>query len=66
MKIKNLPDVLTPQQLYTILPIGKNAIYRLINNGTIKSVKVGRKHIITKQSLLDFLEISRYNGDTRI
>ncbi len=54
--LENYKDVLSVQDLYAILPIGKNSIYRLLNSNTIKNIRVGNKIIIPKQNLIDFLQ----------
>lgn len=48
--------MLSVQDLYTILPIGRNNIYKLLNSNTIKNIRVGNKIIIPKQFLIDFLQ----------
>lgn len=54
--LENYKDVLSVQDLYNILPIGRNSIYKLLNNNTIKNIHVGNKIIIPKQYLVDFLQ----------
>lgn len=54
--LESYPDVLTVNDLYNILPIGKNAIYKLITNNTIKHIRVANKILIPKKYLIDFLE----------
>lgn len=58
MKLSNLPDVLTVEDLTQILGIGKNSAYNLVNSGSLKSVRVGRKYLISKQALLQFLGVT--------
>lgn len=55
---ENLNDILTTKDLSEILPIGKNSIYRLLNENIIKNIRVGSKILIPKQSLIDFLSTS--------
>ena len=52
---KNYPDVVSVEQLSEMLNIGQVLAYRLVRNGDIKSRKVGRKYIITKQNVIDFI-----------
>lgn len=52
---KEYPDVLSVEQLSEMLRIGKVLAYRLIRNSEIKSRKVGRKYLIIKQSVIDFI-----------
>ena len=54
--LEDCKDVLSVQDLYDILPIGRNAVYKLLNNNTIKNIRVGNKIIIPKQYLIDFLQ----------
>lgn len=58
MKLSNLPDVLTVEDLTQILGIGKNSAYNLVKSGRLKSVRVGRKYLISKQALLQFLGVT--------
>jgi excisionase family DNA binding protein len=59
--LENYRDVLTVKEVAEVLRIGKNAAYSLVRDNKIKSVKVGRKYLVSKQILLDFLGNSRYN-----
>ena len=52
---KNYPDVVSVEQLSEMLHIGQVLAYRLVRNGEIKSRKVGRKYIIPKQNVIDFI-----------
>jgi hypothetical protein len=53
----DLPDILTPQDLMAILPIGRNAVYGLLRSQTVKNVRVGQKLLITKAALREFLGV---------
>ncbi|NCB74965.1 MAG: DNA-binding protein [Clostridia bacterium] len=55
------PDVLTVEKLAEALGIGKNKAYELINNRVIGSKRIGRKIVIPKCCLIDYLQSSRYN-----
>ena len=52
---KNYPDVVTPSDLQIMLNIGRNTVYTILKEGLIKTIKVGKKYIIPKQSVIDFL-----------
>ena len=56
--LDNYPDVLTPNDIMQILSIGRNKVYELLNDGTLKSIRIGRKHRIPKKILIEFLENS--------
>ena len=49
-------DVLTVQDVARILRIGKNYTYDLIRSGRIPAMKLGRRLLIPKTVLIDFLE----------
>ena len=50
------PDVVTPDDLQTMLKIGRNSVYGLLKNKLIKSIRVGKKYIIPKENVIDFLK----------
>lgn len=52
---KDYPDAVSVEQLSEMLHIGQVLAYRLIRSGEIKARKVGRKYIITKQNVIDFI-----------
>lgn len=56
--ISNYPDVLSVDELQQILRIGRSAAYTLLRENTIKTLKVGNRYIIPKQSVIDFLNIN--------
>lgn len=49
------PDVVTPSDLQTMLNIGRNAVYDLLKNKSIKSIQVGKKYIIPKINVIKYL-----------
>jgi excisionase family DNA binding protein len=59
--LNNYTDVLTVQQIAKILHIGINQAYELIHRHVIGYIRIGRRIIIPKSSLIDYLESSRYN-----
>lgn len=52
---KEYPDIVSVEQVSEMLKIGQVLAYRLIRSGEIKSRKVGRRYIITKQNIIDFV-----------
>lgn len=58
--LKDYPDVLTPRQVAEVLGICENSVYRLIKNKTIGSKHVGRKILVPKVCLIDYLTSARY------
>ncbi len=57
---KDYPDVLNVAQVCEMLRIGKNSVYKLLSSGEIKSRKIGRKYIIPKVCVIDYINSSRY------
>lgn len=43
-------DILTVNDLYEILPIGRNKIYDLIHSGNIESIYIAGKYLISKKA----------------
>jgi excisionase family DNA binding protein len=52
---KNEPDVLTVPDVVRLLQFGKNTVYSLIKEGRIASIKQGKKIIVPKVCLVEFL-----------
>ncbi len=52
---KNEPDVLTVQDVTRLLKIGKNSVYALLKEGKISSIKQGKKIIVPKVCLVEYL-----------
>jgi len=56
------PDVVSIENIMNMLNIGKNTAYSLIRSGQIRHVKIGRKYVIPKHSVIDFLTNPCYNS----
>tara|TARA_B110000263_G_scaffold203573_1_gene183605 strand:- start:527 stop:703 length:177 start_codon:yes stop_codon:yes gene_type:complete len=52
-------EVITPAQLQEILQIGRKQTYELINDGKIHSIRIGRSIRIPRQSVDEFLGITK-------
>ena len=52
---KDYPDVVSIEEVQTMLRIGRNAVYELLRSGVIKSLKVGKKYIIPKVSIIKYV-----------
>lgn len=52
----NIPDVLTPAEVANVLKLGRTTTYGLLRTGAISSIKIGRKIIVPKKFLDDFIE----------
>ncbi len=48
-------DVLVPADVQKILHIGRNTVYKLLTDGTIRSIRIAGKYRIPKKYLADFM-----------
>ena len=51
----NYPDIMTVKQIADALGIGINKAYELVNDGTINSKRIGRRIIVPKLYLIDYI-----------
>ena len=49
------PNVVSVEEIQQMLRIGKNAVYQLLKDGAIKSIKVGKRYVVPKKYIIDFL-----------
>ena len=56
---RNEPDVLTVPEAAKLLRIGKNQAYELVKNGKLSAIKLGKKFIVPKSTLVDFCRNER-------
>lgn len=48
-------DVVTVYEVMKMLGLGRTAVYQIMQKGKIRTIKVGRKYVIPKQSVINFL-----------
>lgn len=60
--LESYPDVLTPEEAMKVLCIGRNNIYKLLQSGSLKSLKIGKQYRIPKKYILTFID-SCYNEE---
>jgi excisionase family DNA binding protein len=48
------PDIVNVDQIAQMLSIGKSSVYTLLQTQQLRHVKVGKKYIVPKQSIVDF------------
>jgi excisionase family DNA binding protein len=56
-RFAELPDILTPRNLQEYLPLGRNAIYEMLQDQTIRNIRVGQKFLIPKTALGEFIDM---------
>ena len=54
-KLENYPDVLSVHEFAKYLGIGKNTAYAEVKNGTIKTFKLGKKILIPKVYVEEYI-----------
>ena len=54
------PDVMNVEQLAKALGIGKNSAYELIHSREIGSKRIGRKILVPKSCVIDYVQSARY------
>lgn len=58
--LKEYPDVMNVSQLAAALHIGKNSAYALLQSKVIGCRRIGRKYLIPKSCVIDYLQSARY------
>ena len=48
-------DVVTVEDVMEMLHLGRVTVYSLLKSGRIHTLRVGKKYIIPKKSVIDFL-----------
>ena len=51
----NYPDIVTVKQVMEMLGIGRNTVYRLLETDEIRTVPIGRRYIIPRNSVVEFV-----------
>ena len=49
------PDVMKVSDIVKVLRCSKNTVYELLKNGRIESIKIGRRILIPKTALVEFI-----------
>ncbi len=57
----DLPDILTPEEVKEFFKIGRNTVYRMLKEGEIPSVRIGKLYRVPKMMLAEMLG-SQYDG----
>lgn len=51
----NCKDVLNPREVADVLRVGTTTVYRILNSGELRHIDVGRKKLIPKLYLIEYL-----------
>lgn len=57
LMLKDYPDVMSIEQMCEVLRISTKTGYRILRDGKVESIKVGRSYRIAKAHLLTYLSI---------
>ena len=60
--LRDYPDVMDIQQMSTILGVSTKTGYKLLKNGKIVALKVGRTYRIPKAHILTYLKIGGHSN----
>lgn len=54
--LDNFNDIMTVKDLQKALKIGRNVALRILQNGEIKSFRIGLSYKIPKKSVIEYIE----------
>ena len=54
--LSDIPDILTVSEAAKSLKVGRTTMYRLLRDGEVRHIRIGRKIIIPAQYLIQFIE----------
>ena len=60
MYFKKEPDVMTVQQVAKLFHCSKNTLYAMIKEGRLGCVRIGRKFLIPKSVIIEFIYNEKY------
>jgi len=61
MMFQKYPDIVSVDDITKMLNLGKSSVYALLQTNQLRHIKVGRKYIIPKKSVIDFATGACYN-----
>ncbi len=56
--LKDYPEIMSVEQTSEALGVSTKTVYKMLKNGTIQNMKVGRSYRVPKVHLLSFLKIN--------
>ena len=55
MALEQYPDILTVEELCSVLNIGANSAYELLNKGIVPAFRIGRRWKMPKESVISYI-----------
>ena len=52
---RDYDEILSIEDVMEILHIGKNSVYSLLKSNEIRNIRVGKRYIVPKQSVINFI-----------
>ena len=49
-------DIVTVEEVMKMLQIGRVSVYQMLRSGEIRSLKVGKKYVIPKKSVIELFD----------
>lgn len=49
-------DIVTIEEIMKMLQIGRVTVYQMLQSGRIRSLRVGKRYIVPKQSIVDLFK----------
>ena len=56
--LKDYPEIMSVEETSAVLGVSTKTVYKMLKNGAIPNMKVGRSYRIPKVHLLSFLKIN--------
>ena len=56
--LKDYPEIMSVEETSAALGVSTKTVYKMLKNGTIQNMKVGRSYRVPKVHLLSFLKIN--------
>ena len=56
--LKDYPEIMSVEETSAALGVSTKTVYKMLKNGTIQNMKVGRSYRVPKGHLLSFLKIN--------
>ena len=56
---EKIPEIMTLQECYMLLKVGKNTMLDMLHDGRIQGFKIGSKWKIPKKSVVEFIRYGK-------
>ena len=61
MQTEHLPDLLNLRDVQDVLKVGRSTVYKLVEDGRLKCIKIGKRVLVDRSDLAAFLDSLRQN-----